>query len=258
MKKTALITGASSGIGKELARMHAKAGGYLVLVARRSDLLEELKEELVNSYGVDVWILVKDLTDRNAAMEIYRFVKDKNITIDYLINNAGFGGRGKFHEREWAKDESMIDLNIKALTALTRIFLPDMVQRNQGRILNVASTAAFVPGPLQAVYYASKAYVVSFSNAIAEELHDTGVTVTVLCPGPTQTEFARVADMTTTGLFKKAFPARKVAESGYSAMLRGKLSVMEGVTLSQRISLVLAKFSPKKLVLSQIRKMQEV
>ena len=191
-KKTALITGASSGIGLEFAHIHAEHGGDLVVVARRREKLEELKSDLESKHSIKVTVIIKDLTQPEAAREVYDEVKRMGLDVEYLINNAGFGGRGKFHERRWEDDLSMINLNIVALTALTRFFLPDFVARNSGRILNVSSTACFMPGPLQAVYYASKAYVTFFSNAIAEELHDTNITVTALLPGATESEFGQV------------------------------------------------------------------
>lgn len=258
MKKTALITGASSGIGKELARIHAKEGGNLVLVARREDKLLELKEELEQKYHVDVKIIVKDLTVLESAKEIYQEIKEAGIEIDYLINNAGFGGRGKFHERAWEQDLAMIQLNILALTALTRLFLPDFVKRNEGKILNVSSTASLMPGPLQAVYYATKAYVTSFSNAIAEELHDTNVTVTALLPGATETEFAKTSGMDKTSLFERTFEPKDVARDGYKAMIDGRLNVIAGVTFSQRMIMGMAPVLPKKMILKQVRQMQEV
>ncbi|MDF1549300.1 MAG: SDR family oxidoreductase [Bacteroidales bacterium] len=258
MRKTILITGASSGIGKELANIHAEKGGDLVIVARSKDKLEALKTEIEAKFRVKVLVIVKDLTLPEAPKEIYDEVKSAGIEIDYLVNNAGFGGRGKFHERSWEDDLAMINLNIVALTALTRFFLPDFVKRNSGRILNVSSTASFMPGPLQAVYYATKTYVTFFSNAIAEELHDTNVTVTALMPGATETEFAKVSGMDKTSLFKKTVTARSVAEDGYKAMLAGKLDVVSGLTFSQKLMMSMLPFTPKKMVLSQIRKMQEV
>ncbi|MDX1284022.1 MAG: SDR family oxidoreductase, partial [Draconibacterium sp.] len=198
MKNVALITGASTGIGKEFANIHAEKGGDLIIVARRLEKLEELKTELEKKHSVKVLVIAKDLSLAEAPKEIYDEVKAAGIEVEYLINNAGFGGRGKFHEREWDKDLAMINLNVLALTALTRFFLPDFVKRNSGKILNVSSTASFMPGPLQAVYFATKAYVTYFSNAIAEELHDTKVTVTNLMPGATETEFAQVSGMDKT------------------------------------------------------------
>ncbi len=258
MKKVALITGASSGIGKELAGIHAEQGGDLVIVSRREDKLNELKSELEVKHPVQVTVIPKDLTRLEAAQEIYAEVKSGGIEVEYLINNAGFGGRGKFHERAWEQDLAMIQLNIVTLTALSRFFLPDFVRRNSGRILNVSSTASLMPGPLQAVYYATKAYVTFFSNALAEELHKTDVTVTALLPGATETEFARTSGMDKTNLFKKTASPRAVAQDGYDAMLAGKLDVISGVTFGQRIMMATIPFMPKKMLLGQIRKMQEI
>jgi len=256
--KTALITGASSGIGKVFAQIHAAGGGDLVIVARSEDKLAELKQELEAKHSVTVTCISKDLSQPEAPQQVFDAVKAAGIKIDYLINNAGFGGRGKFHERDWADDLGMINLNVTALTALTRLFLPEFVQRNSGRILNVSSTAALVPGPLQAVYYATKGYVTSFSNAIAEELHDTDITVTALMPGATETGFAATSGMDKTSLFANTASAEDVAQAGYDAMLAGKLNVIAGVTTSQRIQLAMVPFVPKKMILKQIRQVQEV
>ncbi len=258
MKKVALITGASSGIGKEIARIHAEKGGDMILVARSKDKLEALKTELENKHSTQVKVIIKDLSQPNAPKEVYNEVRANGIELDYLINNAGFGGRGKFHERQWEQDLTMIHLNIVALTALTRFFLPEFVKRNQGRILNVSSTASFMPGPLQAVYFATKAYVTFFSNAIAEELHDTPITVTALMPGATETEFAKTSGMDKTNLFEKTVSARSVAEAGYDGMLKGKLDVVSGLTASQKMMMKMIPFTPKKLLLKQVRQMQEV
>ncbi|MDF1755014.1 MAG: SDR family oxidoreductase [Verrucomicrobiales bacterium] len=258
MNPTALITGASSGIGKELAAIHAERGGNLVIVARSGDKLNELKNDLEKQHSVEVTPIVKDLTKPGAAREVYDEVTAAGIEIDYLINNAGFGGQGKFHERDWSEDLAMIQLNVIATTALTRFFLPDLVKRNRGKILNVSSTASLLPGPLQAVYFATKAYVTSFSNALAGELHDTDITVTALMPGATETDFASTSGMEKTDLFSKMATARSVAEDGYEAMLAGKLDVITGVSAGQRLSLAAIPFSPKKMLLTHIRKMQEV
>lgn len=258
MKKLALITGASSGIGKEMATIHAEKGGDLIIVARSIDKLEKLKAELEKKYSVKVMVIAKDLGAPEATQEIYDEVKKAGLHVDYLINNAGFGGLGKFHEREWKQDLAMINLNIIALTALTRLFLPDFVSRNEGKILNVSSTASLMPGPLQAVYYATKAYVTSFSNAIAEELHNTNVTVTALLPGATETEFGAISGMDKTVMFQKTASSRKVAEDGYNGMLAGKLNVISGLTFSQKIMMAMIPVSPKKMILKQIRQMQEV
>lgn len=254
---TALVTGASSGIGKEIAVLHAQRGGDLVLVARSADKLQAIKEKLESEHPVKVYVLLKDLTQPRAPREIYEELDASKIDIDYLINNAGFGGLGKFHERKWEDDQAMMQLNIAALTALTRSFLPDFVKRDSGRILNVSSTASLLPGPLQAVYYASKAYVTSFSNAIAEELHDTGVTVTALLPGATETEFGKVSGMDKTSMFQSTASAESVARDGYEGMLQGKLNVISGVNAGQRLMLALLPFLPRRMVLKQVRRMQE-
>jgi short-subunit dehydrogenase len=202
MKKVALITGASSGIGKELAGIHAENGGDLVIVARGKEKLDALKVALEKKHKVKVAVIAKDLAAPNAAREIYDEITKSGIEIEFLINNAGFGALGKFHELELERQVNMINLNITALTVLTRLFLPEFVRKNKGKILNVSSTASFMPGPLQAVYYASKAYVTFLSNALAEELQGTKVTVTNLMPGATETEFGAVSGMDKTELFK--------------------------------------------------------
>lgn len=258
MSKTALITGASSGIGEELARIHAQAGGNLVIVARSGDKLSALKQELEQAHNIKVTTITKDLGQPNAPKEVYDEVKQAGIEVDYLINNAGFGGLGKFHERDWAQDLAMINLNIIALTALTRFFLPDFVKRNSGKVLNVSSTASLLPGPLQAVYYATKAYVTSFSNAIAEELHDTNVTVTALLPGATETKFGSVSGMDKTVMFKNTASAHSVAKDGYEGMIAGKLNVISGLWFANKIMMAVAPLMPKKMVLKQVRQMQEV
>lgn len=257
-KKIALITGASTGIGKEFARIHAEQGGDLIVIARSKDKLEQLKNELESKYNANVMVIAADLSLAEAPKEIYEQVKTAGIEVNYLINNAGFGGRGKFHEREWEQDLTMINLNIVALTALTRLFLPDFLNRNEGRILNVSSTASLMPGPLQAVYYATKAYVTFFSNAVAEELYDTNVRVTTLLPGATETEFARTSGMDKTDLFNKTASARSVAEDGYNGMLAGKLDVISGLTFGQKMMISMVPLTPKKMLLKQIRQMQEV
>lgn len=257
MSKTALITGASGGIGKELAKIHAEKGGNLVIIARSLDKLNELKEELESNYNTKVFVFEKDLTEPNAVQEVYDYVNKYNISIDYLINNAGFGGVGKFYERDWEKDLSMIQLNIIALTGLTRKFLPDFVKRNSGKILNVSSTASLMAGPMQAVYFATKAFVTSFSNAISEELRDTNVTVTNLMPGATETGFGATSGMDKTDLFKNVASVSKVAEAGYNGMIEGKLDVISGLTFAQKIMIKSIPILPKKLALKQVMEMQQ-
>jgi short-subunit dehydrogenase len=258
MNKTALITGASSGIGKEFSKIHAEKGGDLIVIARSENKLNELKKELEENYKINVFVIPKDLTKPNAAKEIYEQIQTAGLKVNYLINNAGFGGLGKFHERELEQDLDMINLNISVLTALTHYFLQDFVKNNEGRILNVSSTASLMPGPLQAVYYATKAYVTFFSNAIAEELYDTNITVTNLMPGATETQFGKVSGMDKTEMFKKPVTARSVAEDGYNGMINGKLDVISGLTFSQKLMTAMIPLTPKKMILKQIRQMQEV
>jgi len=257
MNKTALITGASSGIGKEFARIHASKGDDLVLIARRKNKLEQLKQELESIYDIKVEIIIKDLSYINAAQEIYDEVIQKGIQIEYLINNAGYGALGKFHELDLNRQVSMINLNITVLTVLTRLFLPDFVKRNSGKILNTSSTASFMPGPLQAVYFATKAYVTFFSNALSEELHDTNITVTNLMPGATESEFGATSGMDKTEMFQKTVSSQSVAQDGYDGMMNGKIDVISGLKPMQKVMMTMIPFTPKKMILKQVRKMQE-
>ncbi|MEM1379759.1 MAG: SDR family oxidoreductase [Pseudomonadota bacterium] len=257
MAKTALITGASSGIGRCFAEIHAKKGGDVILVARSGDKLEALKQELESKHKIKAHVLVQDLADPASPQRIFDATERANMPVEYLINNAGFGGLGLFHEREWQADRAMIEVNIIALSALTRLYLPGMVSRGQGRILNVSSTAGELPGPLQAVYFATKAYVTSFSNALWEEVRGTGVTVTALLPGATETGFAGTSGMENSPLFQGAVPPMGVAKAGYKAMMRGKLNVIAGVPFARRIVYALAPLLPKKMLLKQVRKVQE-
>jgi uncharacterized protein len=258
MNNVALITGASSGIGRELARIHAAQKCDLVLVARREERLLELKAELEQAHGVKVHVIPRDLAIPGAARAVFNEVADLKIDVEYLINNAGFGGHGFFHERDWEADKAMINLNILVLTALSRMFLPGMIERNRGYVLNVASTAGFIPGPLHAVYYATKAYVISFSEAIANELSDTNVRVTALCPNFTQTEFIEVGNLTGTRAVKMLFipSARTVADYGYRAMKRGKTVAVFGVFNKFAFHLLL-RLLPRKLVTAISRSTME-
>lgn len=256
MKKTALITGASSGIGEELANIHAERGGNLIIVARSLAKLNALKETLEKKYHIEVLVIEKDLSRANAAKEVYQSVVDAKIKVDYLINNAGFGGMGKFYERDLKEDSEMVSLNVLALTELTHYFLVDFVKHNEGRILNVSSTASLMPGPGQAVYFATKAYVSSFSNAIAAELHKTKITVTNLMPGATESKFGERSGMDKTVMFSNTASARSVAEQGYKGMLAGKLNVLAGLGFAQKIAMSMVKFVPKKILLSLVRKLQ--
>ncbi|WP_204102488.1 MULTISPECIES: SDR family oxidoreductase [Spirulina sp. CCY15215] len=248
MGNTALVTGASSGIGAELARLHAVKGGDLVLVARREDALNALKTELEKAHGIKATVIVADLAQPDAAEKIFAATETAGIQIDILINNAGFGGYGKFHERDLAKDQAMMQVNLVSLVNLTHLYLQGMVDRNAGRILHVASTAAFLPGPLQAVYYATKAFVVSFSQAIAQELADTNVTSTALCPGAVATGFVAAGDLEGNSLWDKAASPESVAQCGYEAMMKGKLVKINERSLSFLLNWVLP-FLPRKTVL---------
>lgn len=249
MKNTALITGASNGIGLELAKIHASKGGDLVLVARNKSKLDEIKTELEMQFKVSVYTIGKDLSLSNAAQEIYNETNKENIQIDYLINNAGFGDFGMFVETDWDKELQMINLNITTLTHFTKLYLKDMIKRRSGKIMNVASTAAFQPGPMMAVYFATKAYVLSFTEAISNEVIDKGITITALCPGATETGFQAAGGLEDSKLFKdKKLPTgKKVAEYGYSSMVKGKTVAIHGV-----INYFLAnsiRFIPRALVL---------
>ncbi|MEN8764556.1 MAG: SDR family NAD(P)-dependent oxidoreductase [Wenyingzhuangia sp.] len=255
--KTALITGASSGIGKELAYIHAKNNGNLVLVARNLDNLKKIKDDLKSRFKISIHIISKDLTKADAPQEVYDEVISENIKIDYLINNAGFGGVGRFHERNLTDDLNMIQLNVITLTALTHLFLKDFLKTNTGSILNVSSTASYMPGPLQSVYFATKAFVTSFTNAIAEECSATNVSVTNLMPGATETNFGAISGMDKTDLFKKTASANSVARDGYKAMINGKLDCVSGLTLSQKILISLIPITPKKIILKVVKKLQK-
>ncbi len=254
MKETALITGASSGIGLDLARLFAKDGHDVVLVARSEGKLREIAAELERVFGVTAHVIVADLAQADAPR---RVVEQLPVAIDVLVNNAGLGVAGPFAERDLDKQLEMIAVNVAALTALTGLLLPPMIARRRGRVLNVASTAAFQPGPLMAVYYATKAYVLSFSEAIADELRDSGVTVTALCPGPTATGFAAAAEMTESRLFNVMKPSSSadVARAGYEGMKRGKRIVIPGVKNWMVAESV--RFSPRRMVTTIARKLQE-
>jgi len=257
MKKTALITGASSGIGMELARIHASKGDNLVLVARRKDKLEALKTELEKHNGITVFVIEKDLSVADAAQEIYNETSSQKITIDYLVNNAGFGDFGKYHESNWDKQAMMIQLNVTTLTQLCKLYLNDMIKRGNGKIMNVASTAAFQPGPLMSIYYATKSFVLHFSEAIANEVKDKGITVTALCPGATKSGFEEAADLGESKLFKgKKLPSSKVvAIYGYKAMMKGKVVAIHG--LMNKIMAGSVRFTPRALVIKVTRMIQD-
>lgn len=247
-KNTALITGASSGIGKEFALYHAKQGGDLVIVARNSTSLQKLKEQIEDTYKVNVTVITQDLSEPGGPQKIFEQTNAAGLQIDILINNAGFGGHGKFHERPLDQDLNMMQVNMFALVSLTHLYMQGMVQRKNGKILNLASTAALLPGPLQAVYYATKAFVLSFSQAIAQELDGTGVSVTALCPGPVATKFVSSAKLEGVEIFENAASAVTVAKCGYEAMQKGKLVAFNDKSLQFTLNWVVP-FLPRKTVL---------
>ncbi len=248
-----LITGASGGIGLELARIFAREHYDVVLVARNQTRLEEIAAELRSSHGVQADVIARDLASPEAPAEIQRQVGP----VDVLVNNAGYGLYGPFADSPVEDELNLMHLNMDALVALTRLFLPAMIASRRGRILNVASTAAFQPGPLMALYYASKAFVLHFSEAIANELEGTGVTVTILCPGPTETGFQARAAMEDSRLVRmgRMMSAKAVAEKGYRGLIRGKTIVMPGVR--NRILAQSVRFSPRKLVTKIARMLQD-
>lgn len=245
---TALITGASSGIGMEMARLLAERRTDLVLVARREAILQRLKTEIEGDRAVSVRVAAADLTDRQAVDDLFSMLRQDGVAIDYLINNAGFGTHGRFAEADLEREQAMIDLNIVALTRLTRHFLPSMIRRGRGRVLNVASTAAFQPGPMMSVYWASKAYVLHFSEALATELRGTGVTVTALCPGPTVTAFIDVAGIADAPFIKLMKPAAAgdVAAYGIASMMRGRRVAIHGKL--NRIAAFSNRFAPRRWI----------
>ena len=260
-RKTALITGPSFGIGLELARIFAREGYNLVLVARTADRLRQLASELEKAHGTRSLILATDLIEPGASAYVLDQTTRAEIDVDVLVNNAGFGQYGLFAENDLEECLRQIQLNVTTLTHLTRLYLPAMIERARtkqetGRILNVASTAAFQPGPLMAVYFATKAYVLHFSEALANELDGSGVTVTCLCPGATATEFHKRANATGMNLLKfGAMDAHTVAEDGYRALMAGKSVVISG--FKNWLFAQSVRFSPRRMVTAIARKTQE-
>ena len=255
MATYALITGASGGIGLELAKVFAANGHNLILVARSQEKLERLADALRQQHAVECLVMPADLTREQALHELYVHLKAQGREVDVLVNNAGIGKTGAFHESEWEGQEAMLSLNINALTLLTHLFVKDMESRGSGKILNIASTAAFQPGPLMAVYYASKAYVLSFSEALHEELEDKGVTVTTVCPGPTVSDFHTVSgtDKTPIGGGRKMPESREVAAFAYDALKKNKRLAIPGtINALQARSIGLL---PRSLVLKVAKKL---
>ena len=254
----ALITGASSGIGFELARLFARDGHDLVLVARREAQLQQLARELADRYDVRATVIAKDLADPAAPPEVARRVAAAGLDVRFLVNNAGYGLTGEFSRTDVTTELRMIQVNITALMHLTKLFLPGMLAEHQGAILNVASIAGLVPGPLMAVYYATKAYVISFSEALGEETRNSGVTVTVLCPGTTRTEFQERAGVDLkAGRVGRPWvaDAASVAHAGYVGMLRGKRLVVPG--LLNKVMVRAARVVPRGLLARAMRRVLE-
>jgi len=229
MAERVLITGASSGLGAEFAKIFAKAGNDLILVARSREKMEALKEELAET-GVEIAVIPMDLSRVDAAKELMKLTEEAGIPVDILINNAGFGHVGPLVGSDWGRQKQMMDLNMEALVQLTYEFGGKMQQRGHGRILNIASIAAFCPGPYMSLYYASKSFVLSFSQAVAEELKDKGITVTALCLGPTKTGFEAAANLQQCRMFSffKPDTAAAVANTGYKALMQGKVVAFHG------------------------------
>jgi short-subunit dehydrogenase len=249
MNDWALITGASAGIGRELAELFARAGFNLVLVARSGGRLKALEDKLKGSYKVEFLSLTADLARPGAGADLFQSVGSRQISV--LVNNAGFGAYGEFAKADLKTQTEIVQVNIVALMELTHLFLLPMLARKQGRILNVASTAAFQPGPFVNTYYASKAFVYSFSYALTEELAGSGVSVTTLCPGPTSTEFFERAQIK----MKQGFPmmsARAVAEEGFDGLMKGKRVVIAG--MANKIVSFVAKRSPPRLTSVIVRR----
>ncbi|MEZ0169872.1 SDR family NAD(P)-dependent oxidoreductase [Microvirga sp. TS319] len=243
----AVITGASSGIGAEMARVFAARGYALVLAARRHERLEALGEEIQKNHGVPVEVMALDLEDRGAPQDLAEMLRDQGIRAHTLVNNAGFGLRGDFATLPFERQMAMIDLNVSAVTALCRLLLPGMLERGQGGILNVASTSAFQAGPHMAVYYATKAYVLSLSEALYEEAKARGVTVTALCPGSTESEFSATADVEySRALRPSIMSAAEVARIGVDGYEAGRAIVIPGRT--NWIGALGSKFLPRAIV----------
>jgi short-subunit dehydrogenase len=254
--KTALITGASSGIGLELAHLFARDGHRLVLLARSRNTLRQIGDDLQARYSVTVRIAPKDLAHPSTPAELYQELQEAGVVLDVLVNNAGFGLSGAFQTTDWNVENEMMQVNMLAPTHLTKLFLPQ-IRAREGKIMNVASTAAFQPGPFMSVYYASKAYVLSFSEALAEELEGSGVTVTCLCPGPVKTNFQRRAYLQGTAMVESPLmvDVREVARLGYEGMGRGKRIVIPG--WKNRMGVELLRISPRSVVTKVVRKLQE-
>ena len=254
---TALITGASGGIGYELTKLFAKDHHNLVLVARNGPRLKQVGDELQRQFGITVRTMALDLAAPTAPHSLFDELRRDGVKVDILVNNAGYGKFGEFAEVALEESAGQIQLNITALTYLTKLFLGAMLERGSGKIMNVASTAGFQPGPLMAVYYATKAYVISFSEALANEVAGKGITVTCLCPGATETGFAGRAGNDQSRLFRMLRPmeAKAVARAGYQGLLKGRTIVIPG--FRNWLVAESVRFSPRKVVTALSRWVSE-
>ena len=254
--KTALITGASSGIGLELAHLFARDGYRLVLVARNRGALRELGDDLQARYSTEVRISPKDLAHPSSPGELFQELQEAGILLDVLVNNAGFGGSGPFLNTDWGDEAEMLQVNIVALTHLTKLFLPQ-IRAREGKLLNVASVAGFLAGPYMSVYYATKAFVLHFSEAIAEELSGTGTTVTCLCPGPVETNFQKRAHVGDTGSGRGTLmvDVRDVARMGYDGMKQGKRLVIPG--WKNQLLVQMLRLAPRNMTSRAVKQMHE-
>ncbi|QAA35150.1 SDR family NAD(P)-dependent oxidoreductase [Clostridium manihotivorum] len=247
MREIALITGASSGFGYEFVKLFAQDQYDMILVARNIDRLIEIKNEFKN---VNITVIQKDLTKPNAVKELFSEIKNKNLSVDILVNNAGFGLFGQFDKLSAEAQSNMITLNISVLTELSHHAIQEMKLKNRGKIINIASLGSFQPAPMMAVYCATKAYVLSFSEALAKELKGSGITVTTLCPGASKTNFGKVASVENTRMFKNPMSASSVVKIGYRAMHKGSRVVIPGI-LNKAMAYT-SKFLPRKLVVHMI------
>jgi short-subunit dehydrogenase len=255
MRKVGLITGAASGIGYEMAKLLIQDSYHLVLIDKNASKLKEIQTNFTSRYGKEVQIMEKDLSRANVADEIFQELSHQQIEVDLLVNNAGYGVFGMFSETDWKHECAMIQLHVVTTTHLTKLFLPGMVYRGKGRILNVASLAAFQPGPLMSIYYATKAYLLSFTEAIANEVKGTGVTITVLCPGMTKTGFQQAVGGEKSRISWNLASAASVAQYGYGAMQKGKIVAIPGF-----INYLLAnapRFFPRRIATNVVRILQE-
>jgi uncharacterized protein len=248
--ETVLVTGSTVGIGLALSRVFAAGGSNLILVARNREKLDQVAQELRHAHKIDVAVIPMDLAAPGSAQALFDEVAARGKVVDVLVNNAGMGVYGPFAESAWQQDGALLQLNVFNLTHLTRLFVPGMIERRRGGILNVASTAAFQPGPLMALYYASKAYVLSFSEALHDELQGTGVRATALCPGPVATEFFKRADMENSGLASgkvlAIMSAERVAQAGYRGFRNGTAIVIPGFL--NKLGPFSLRFTPRFLV----------